>query len=114
MSSIVFGVTDPQPKKCLTCKPGAKPRWHWTGSEYVCLSCYKGNPLVLLYGAGPEDRQCRDCAHLAGIAYAHTVFKCRLRANLTHGAATDQKKTWPACAKFEPREGDIPIYDGRG
>lgn len=113
MSSIVFGVTDPQPKKCLTCKPGQKPRWHWTGSEYVCLACYKGNPCVLLYGAGPEDKQCRDCVAFIGIAQASTVYRCRRRDN-TSVAHPDQKKTWPACAKFEQRTGDIPLYDGRG
>ena len=111
MSAITFGVTSPLPKKCVTCK---SPRWHWDGKDYTCLTCYKGNPCVLLFGPGPDGKQCRDCAQLAGIAYSKTVFKCRMRPNLTHGAKTDQRKTYPACAKFEQRTDEIPLYDGRG
>lgn len=71
------------------------------------------NPCFHAYGPGPEGEQCKNCIHLIGICYSKTVYKCDLR-KLTHGAATDHKVRWPACAKFERRDGDIKLYDGRG
>jgi hypothetical protein len=72
------------------------------------------NPCILLYGAGPEGKQCKDCASLVCFTASRNFYKCRQRPKLTHGAATDQKVRWPACKRFEPRTGDIPLYDGRG
>jgi hypothetical protein len=71
------------------------------------------NPMMATYGKGPDGKQCKDCAQLAGICYAKTVYKCRLRLN-THTAKTDHKLHWYACGKFEERTKDIPLYDGRG
>jgi hypothetical protein len=70
------------------------------------------NPCMATYGKGPVDKQCKDCAQLMGICMAKTYYKCRLREN-THGKATDHKLHWPACARFEQRTKDIPLYDGR-
>ena len=73
------------------------------------------NPCIALYGAGPEGKRCKDCVHLIGICKAKTYHKCLLRKN-THGAKTDHKLRWQACAKFEERSQNIPmpLYDGRG
>lgn len=71
------------------------------------------NPCVQLYGAGPESKTCRQCSQIAGIRGASkTFFKCKLR-KATHGSGTDHKISWPACARFEQRSGDIPVYDRR-
>ncbi len=72
----------------------------------------KANPCLAVYGPGPEGKTCSECALLVGIAKARTYYKCRLRRN-TNGPATDHKRRWPACGKFEQREGSIPLYDGR-
>lgn len=70
------------------------------------------NPCLALYGPGPAEQTCKTCTYLAGICYSKTVYKCRLRKN-THGKSTDHHVRWPACAKFEQRTEDIPLYDGR-
>jgi hypothetical protein len=70
------------------------------------------NPCVTLYGSDPQERQCKECAQLAAIAVGRTIYKCRLRKN-TRSPRTDHRLRWPACAKFEQRTGEIPLYDGR-
>lgn len=60
----------------------------------------KGNPLLPIYGPGPEGSRCGDCVHLyrkGGIA--KHVLKCDLRRN-TDGEATDHRAKWPACGRF--------------
>lgn len=42
---------------------------------------------------------CGGCSHLRVIRYAGTYHKCDL--NDTHSQATDVRKTWPACARYE-------------
>ncbi len=74
----------------------------------------EGNPCIALYGPGPDGATCKDCTQFVGICKARTYYKCQLRTN-TSGPATDHKRSWPACAKFEKREDGkaIPLYDGR-
>ncbi len=72
----------------------------------------KKNPMISVYGPGPEHQICKNCAFLAGIGAASTYYKCRLRTN-THGAKTDHRVRWPACSKFEQRTTAIPVYDNR-
>ncbi len=67
------------------------------------------NPCVLAYGPGPEGATCGQCALIAGVQHARTYWKCRLRKN-TNGPGSDHKRGWPACAKFEMRQGEIPVY----
>jgi hypothetical protein len=65
------------------------------------------NPCIALYGAGPLNTQCRRCVHLryplerGGMRH----WKCDLRI-LSHGSATDHHVRWPACARYEEREGE--------
>lgn len=59
------------------------------------------NPMVYLHGPGPEGSTCGACKHLEGHAYARMYWKCTMRGDLTHGAATDQRRRWPGCALFE-------------
>lgn len=63
----------------------------------------KQNPCLALYGPGPEGTKCATCKHLAGLKYSHTYWKCTLR-KLSRSAATDHRKNWPACAKYEQGE----------
>lgn len=57
----------------------------------------KARPTAL---PGP-DEWCASCAHLdSHKTYRKTFYKCGL-VNWTHGAATDIRKSDPACAKWE-------------
>lgn len=61
------------------------------------------NPCVDIYGLGPEGKQCKACSHMFSKRYDKVYWKCSLRKN-TNGAGSDHRKSWPACAKFEPLE----------
>lgn len=61
------------------------------------------NPMVKAHGPGPEGARCGSCAHLRGLRYSRTYWKCELRGDLTHGPATDQRKRWPACGQYVER-----------
>jgi hypothetical protein len=61
------------------------------------------NPCVRLHGLDPQARKCKDCALLLCNRMSKNYYKCELRG-VTHGAATDHKVNWPACAKFEERK----------
>ncbi|MBM4048296.1 MAG: hypothetical protein FJ279_24605 [Planctomycetes bacterium] len=54
---------------------------------------------------------CGDCRHFQGISFARTYYKCDLTV-MTHGAATDWRATWPACGRFEKREGKPVVHWG--
>ena len=59
----------------------------------------KKNPM-LVFGAGPEGRRCRDCAYF----FRHSrYFKCKQRT-FTFGPGTDHRANWTACKYFEERE----------
>ena len=100
--TIIFGQTPPPPKTHATCKA---PRWQWDrdGQRWVCMVCYMGNPMVLEQGAGPTGAECKDCKHMFAHKQSGVYWKCDLRKN-THGAGTDHRRHWPACARFEPLE----------
>jgi hypothetical protein len=72
----------------------------------------KQNPCIAQYGPGPNGKTCDQCSRLVGICHARTYYKCRLR-KVTNGPASDHSRRWQACAKFEQRTDDIPLYDGR-
>lgn len=67
------------------------------------------NPCLALHGPGPDGQKCRGCVHLR-FPQHHSArhWKCDLR-KLTHGPATDHKVTWPACGRYQKREGE---YNG--
>ncbi len=59
------------------------------------------NPMVMAYGRhGDIALRCKDCDSLYVKEYARKYFKCLHRKD-TVGAATDHRKHWPACQKFE-------------
>lgn len=58
------------------------------------------NPCLALYGYGPDGKECRECSHMRYVQYSKKYWKCDLREN-THGAATDHRRRWPACGRFE-------------
>ena len=64
-----------------------------------------GNPLLEVYGAGPDGALCKSCMHLVRVRYHdRTYYKCELRG-YSHGRGTDQRVGWPACGRYVRREG---------
>ena len=64
----------------------------------------KTNPCIDVWGPGPEGKQCGTCAFFAkGVYQATMLYKCKKRG-MTHGAGTDHKVRYPACAKYEERQ----------
>lgn len=62
---------------------------------------FKSNPLVVVYGPGPDQATCGDCRHLFRQGgTAGTYYKCELR-RVSSGPATDHRVGWQACGKFE-------------
>jgi Na+-translocating ferredoxin:NAD+ oxidoreductase RnfC subunit len=66
----------------------------------------KKNPMIKVYGLGPEGAVCGSCKHLVcpNGYYTNRYYKCELR-KISKSAASDHRKGWPACAKFNPQEG---------
>lgn len=58
------------------------------------------NPMVRLFGLGPDGQTCRSCRHLIRYSQAATWSKCALRCN-SGGRATDHRSGYRACAKYE-------------
>ena len=54
-----------------------------------------------LYGSHFPDH-CGDCKHLLTREFSNTYFKCRIYG-VSGGPATDWRKFWDACSKFEAR-----------
>ena len=63
-----------------------------------------GNPLIKLHGKGPEGKRCKHCAHLYSKHFSKVYYKCDLRPD-TNGTGTDHRVNWPACGKFQKKEG---------
>lgn len=62
---------------------------------------YLTNPMLALYGDGPQGRICHNCAHCVSLNYHdHIYHKCELRG-ITHGTGTDHRLRWPTCGKYE-------------
>jgi hypothetical protein len=59
------------------------------------------NPLVKMFGRGPDGAICRTCAHLYRKQFSRVYIRCDLRPN-TNGPGTDHKARWPACGKYQP------------
>lgn len=59
--------------------------------------------LRMAYGNGPDFATCGECVHLYAVSYANTYFKCR-QGPQSKCTATDWRKRWAACGKFEPKE----------
>jgi hypothetical protein len=64
------------------------------------------NPCIALHGPGPVGQTCKGCVHLRyPLHHSGRYWKCDLR-RVSHGSATDHKVSWPACARYEKREGE--------
>lgn len=74
-------------------------------------SCKDPNPMTRIHGPGPEGTICGTCKHLVGWQKSRIYWKCSKRGDLTHGAATDQRKGWQACGLYEEGRGEI-YYGG--
>ena len=62
-----------------------------------------GNPLLRVYGSGPEGKTCKTCSHLWRKRRSRTYLKCELREN-TNGPGTDHQARWPACGKYSEEQ----------
>lgn len=61
------------------------------------------NPLLPIFGPGPDGAKCGDCEHLFRQGgTAGTYYKCELRS-LSRSASTDHRVRWPACGKYVER-----------
>lgn len=96
-------MTAPEPK------PNAEQAAFWPIADdpgpdpaIVATSTPKTNPCLLVFGPGPEGKQCRTCVHLRHYQQAASWYKCRLRPK--SGPAGDHRVRWPACGKYEERE----------
>lgn len=61
----------------------------------------KRNPLLAVYGPGPEGAKCGSCSHLfrrGGTAGRY--YKCDLR-RVSSSVVTDHRVRWPACGQYE-------------
>jgi hypothetical protein len=64
------------------------------------LGAFKSNPLVPLYGPGPDGAICRDCVHLTVRRFSRNYYKCDLRRDAA-SPVSDHRVRWPACGKYE-------------
>jgi hypothetical protein len=57
-------------------------------------------------GTGPKGETCKTCEHYCRSNYHNVVYrKCAL-VKWTHGPGTDIKASAPACAKWQPKDGE--------
>lgn len=50
----------------------------------------------------PAGETCGSCRHLDAQGHSRTYYKCGLRPyEITHGPATDIRRSWPACVRWE-------------
>lgn len=89
---IIFGIDrDPGVFEEVVTKGGARSK----------SGTLKSNPLVPVFGPGPEGATCKTCVHLyrqhGGARY---FLKCELR-RVSHSAATDHRSGWQACGRYE-------------
>lgn len=64
-----------------------------------------------------EGKTCGECKHCIisfgyGRGYSRNYYKCLL-TNITHGAATDWRVSWPACGKYRSDEQPINMGSDR-
>jgi hypothetical protein len=95
--------------------------WQLRGREFpICHSCLihvnpprkrSANPMVRTWGEGPAGVACAKCSHLFARQFAGRYYKCDLR-KLSNGPGTDHRVNWPACAKFEPCDGELRVVHG--
>lgn len=53
-----------------------------------------------MYGHGPEDKTCGQCAHLSEYQPGNAkFFKCNV-SGPTRSSASDWRKKWEACGRF--------------
>jgi hypothetical protein len=64
----------------------------------VTIGRTETNPMIKVYGKGPEGTKCRNCNHLTCVQYANKYYKCELRG--TKGASTDHNYYFSACGKY--------------
>lgn len=58
------------------------------------------NPLLKVYGNGPEGKKCGECVHQFFREFASRYSKCDLR-KITGSPKSDHSSRFPACGKFE-------------
>jgi hypothetical protein len=76
-------------------KKQVKSAWH-SGTKH-------GNPMVKVYGKGPEGTKCKSCDHLCCNAHnGKRYYKCEYRG-VSASVTTDHLIGWPTCGKYQPQ-----------
>lgn len=57
------------------------------------------NPMIKVFGKGPEGTRCRHCEHFGYKQFAKKYYKCDLRGNT--GASTDHNYYFASCGKYK-------------
>jgi hypothetical protein len=73
---------------------------HDVGADSLPPKIKKGNPMLRVYGIGPNGRVCGHCKFLWRKKLSKIYLKCELRGD-TSGPGTDHRSKWAACGKFE-------------
>ena len=60
------------------------------------------NPLLKVYGNGPDGKKCIECTHQFFHEFSKRYSKCELR-KITGSPKSDHSSKFPACGKFEPK-----------
>lgn len=65
---------------------------------------FVSNPLVRLFGKGPQGARCKGCKHLHTKKHGKRYFKCLLRPGTVNACSPkrDHRANWWACGKYEP------------
>lgn len=64
------------------------------------------NPLLAVYGPGPDGAKCGTCVHIfAWGDVAGRYYKCELR-RVSRSVVTDHRVRWPACGRYEKETDD--------
>lgn len=86
----------------MTLEPGTLMPWPGEVWPNGVPPAPEPNPVVRLYGPGPEGARCKTCRHLYCREFANRYWKCPYHGD-TRGPGTDHRVNWNACAKYEER-----------
>lgn len=85
-----------------------KPLLDWKDQPIQPPQQETGNPMTEREGpCSIEKATCQHCEHIYELYKFKPERRCDFRGDAKH------LMRWPACAKFELREGPMRIYDGR-
>lgn len=85
-----------------------KPPLDWYGQPIQTHEPKPNEEMIKQHGpCSIAKATCRHCVHIYELYKSKPERRCDFRGNAKH------PMLWPACAKFELREGPMRIYGGR-